>query len=370
MPGHNIVVIGASAGGIEALKRLVGGLPPDFPSTLFIVLHLSPHTPSLLPAILGKAGALPVLSPEDGSEIEPGRIYAAPADRHMLIDKDRVRIVRGPKENRHRPAVDPLFRSAAWSFGPRVVGVVLTGTLDDGAAGLWAVRTCGGVAVVQDPNDAQFPEMPTAAMSMLEMDYCLPVVEIAPLLIRLAQQPAGSRLPIPDKFKIETEFVTMDRDINDMNKLGQPSVFTCPACRGALWEIQEGKLTRYRCHIGHAFSPDSLLDEQSEALEFALDSALRAAREKSAGLLRLADRLDNQHPKVSDKYRQEAGQLAHNIDLIKDILARAKNNPFENSIRNRRLHKPQHRGPLQAISAKENLRWQPRDRCRLEKFLA
>jgi len=309
----------------------VGGLPADFPATLFIVLHIAPHSPNLLPTILGKAGALPVLSPEDGAEIRPGHIYAAPSDQHLLLERDHLRVVRGPKENRHRPAIDPLFRSAAWSFGPRVVGVVLSGTLDDGAAGLWAVRTCGGVAVVQDPNDAQFPEMPTAAMSMLEVDYRLPAVEIPALLVRLARQPAGERPLIPDKFKLETEYVTMDRDINDMNKLGQPSVFTCPACRGALWEIQEGKLFRYRCHIGHAFSPDSLLDEQSEALEFALDSALRAAREKSAGLLRLADRLENQHPKVSDKYRQEAGQLSNSIELIKEMLARAKTNPMENS---------------------------------------
>jgi two-component system chemotaxis response regulator CheB len=327
MPGHDIVVIGASAGGIEALKRLVGGLPADFPGSLFIVLHVWAHAP---PMILGRAGALPVLCPEDGAKIERGRIYAAPADQHMLVEKNHLRIVRGPKENRHRPAIDPLFRSAAWSFGPRVVGVVLSGTLDDGAAGLWAVRTCGGVAVVQDPNDAQFPDMPAAAMSMLEVDYRLPAVEIPALLIRLATQPVKTDFAPPHKFKLETEYVTMDRDINDMNQLGQPSVFTCPACRGALWEIQEGKLTRYRCHIGHAFSPDSLLDEQAEALEFALDSALRATEEKSAGLLRLAARLENQ-PKISNKYRQEAGQLAHNIELIKEMLARAKTNPMESS---------------------------------------
>src|SRR5215469_16540682 len=171
---HDIVAIGASAGAIEALTALVGALPADFPGTLFIVVHTSPDACSKVPQILGRAGVLPVVAPQDMTVFAPGRIYVSSPNRHMLLERDHVRIVRGPKENRHRPAIDPLFRSAAWAYGPRVVGVILTGSGDDGAAGQWAIKSCGGTTVVQDPATAAHPEMPESALLHNEIDHILP----------------------------------------------------------------------------------------------------------------------------------------------------------------------------------------------------
>ncbi|HLW68563.1 MAG TPA: chemotaxis protein CheB, partial [Gemmataceae bacterium] len=185
MPNHDIVTIGASAGGVQALRNFVNRLPKDLPVAIFVVLHVPPQWPSQLAQILTKSGPLPALAPEDHARIEPGHIYVATPDKHLLVEPDEIRVIRGPRENRHRPGVDPLFRSAAWAYGPRVVGVVLSGTLDDGASGLWAIKSCGGIAVVQDPADAIFPEMPTNAMMNVQVDHCLPVDDIATLIAKL-----------------------------------------------------------------------------------------------------------------------------------------------------------------------------------------
>jgi two-component system chemotaxis response regulator CheB len=322
MPGHDIIVIGASAGGVQALSRLVELLPDDFPAAVFIVLHTSPDGPGLLPSVLSKAGRLRALSPDDKSKIEPGRIYVAPPDHHLLVERERIRVVRGPKENRHRPAIDPLFRSAAFAFGPRVVGIVLTGLLDDGTAGLWAVKNCNGIAVVQDPSEAIFPDMPLNALRSVEVDYTLPVADIAALAIKLAREPAPKgEHRVPDKLKLETEFVMMERDIGDMGALGKPSAFTCPSCRGALWELREGNLLRYRCHVGHAYSSQTLLAEQSEALETALYSALRATEEKAAALRRIASMFDDKMPKQKASYETKATEHDQSADMIRRLLA-------------------------------------------------
>src|SRR4051812_33241997 len=213
MQSHDIIVIGASAGGVETLKQLVAGLPAELPAAVFVVLHVTPNGPGYLPRILEKAGPLPVCSPKDGDGIANGRIYVAPPDHHMLVEPGRLRVVRGPKENRHRPAVDPLFRSAAWAYGPRVIGVVLSGTLDDGAAGLWAIKSCGGVAVVQDPEDALFGEMPASALACVDADHVAPLEEIPLLLAELVRSPAtGAHDPaVAEKLKIEDQSTMMDR---------------------------------------------------------------------------------------------------------------------------------------------------------------
>ena len=325
MQGHDIVVIGASAGGVETLKQLVQRLPEDLPASLFVVLHIPPlNGASMLPAILERAGRLPAQSAIDGARFERGRIYVAPPDRHLLVERDRVRVVRGPRENRHRPSVDPLFRSAAWTYGPRVVGVVLSGTLDDGAAGLWAIKTCGGVTVVQDPAEAAYTGMPTSALMTVRVDYCLSVERMALLLDELANRSIKGDIPShgPENLEIETKFASLEGDMKDMSRLGDPSAFTCPTCHGALWELKDGDMLRYRCHTGHAFSTDSLLAEQTETAEKAIYSALRALEEKAAALRRISDKFSDRFPELHARYRHEAGELDQSADTIRQLLAR------------------------------------------------
>ncbi|HMF55355.1 MAG TPA: chemotaxis protein CheB [Pyrinomonadaceae bacterium] len=214
MSGHDIIVIGASAGGVEALSNLARNLPVDLPASVFIVLHVPAQTPSILPQILSRAGPLRAAHAVDNEPIRPGRIYVAPPDNHMLVERDYVRIVRGPKENRYRPAVDPMFRSAARNHGTRVVGVILTGALDDGTAGMRAVKSRGGKTVIQDPKEALYSGMPGSAQMNVKIDYCLPLAEIAPLLARLAHEPAeeeGACL-VPDD--LETEAKIAEQDLN------------------------------------------------------------------------------------------------------------------------------------------------------------
>src|SRR5690348_4386832 len=189
-PGHDIIVVGASTGGVEALAQLASDLPETLPAAVFVVLHLPPQAPSHLPQILARYGPLPASQPRDGEPIHHGRIYVAPPDFHLMVERGRVRVVRGPRENRHRPAIDPLFRTAALAYGPRVIGVILTGALDDGTAGLYAVKQRGGVAVVQDPRDALIDSMPRNALEYVAVYHCLPLREIAAPLTRLAHKPA------------------------------------------------------------------------------------------------------------------------------------------------------------------------------------
>jgi len=326
MAGHDIIVIGASAGGVEALRQLVNDLPADMPASLFVVLHIPPQNPSVLPYILERAGKLTALHPQDGARIEHGRIYVAPPDRHLLVDRGLIRVTHGPKENRYRPAVDPLFRSAARAYGPRVVGVIMTGALDDGTAGLRDVKQRGGVAVVQDPLEALYSGMPKSALANVRVDYCLPLAEIAPTLVRLAHESAAEEgaYPVPDELEIENSITenNFEADIESVNKLGAPSNFTCPECHGTLWEIQDGELLRFRCHVGHAYSADSLLAEQNEGLEDALWAAVRALEENSHLARRVAKRLrerDKQN-RVAERMDEKAQLTEQHAQLVRQML--------------------------------------------------
>jgi two-component system, chemotaxis family, protein-glutamate methylesterase/glutaminase len=282
MPSHDIVVIGASAGGVEALKAVASRFPASLPAAVFVVIHLPVNSPSVLPQILQRAGPLPAAFARHGEAIKHGYIYITPPDHHLLIQRGYVRVVRGPKENRHRPSADVLFRTAASAYGLRVVGVVLTGALDDGTMGLQAVKRRGGLAVVQDPQDALVPSMPQSALDSVEVDYCLPLAEIAPLLVRLASSPMEKVLESLEGSMAEPEH-------EELPELA--SGFTCPDCHGALWELRDGELTRFRCRVGHTFSPDSLLEGQSEALERALWSAIRGLEERAALTKQLGQRM-------------------------------------------------------------------------------
>lgn len=284
MSKRDIVVIGASAGGVYALKSLAAALPSDFQATIFVVLHISPHSPSHLPDILNYAGSLPASHPEDGEAIRQGHIYIAPPDHHMLVEHDRIIVKRGPKENRFRPSIDALFRSAAYNYGSRVIGVVLTGLLDDGTSGMWSVKRLGGLGVIQEPDDALYASMPDSVLQYVEVDYRVPISDLASLLCRLVEE------TVPDSLlPKEAELVRMDAEVNiaaqesafelDIIGLGNLTPLTCPECNGALVSIQEGNLIRYRCHTGHAYTATALLADVAESVEDSMWKAIRSLEE-------------------------------------------------------------------------------------------
>jgi two-component system chemotaxis response regulator CheB len=296
MARKDIVVIGASAGGMEALQKLVSRLPAGIPASIFVVWHLSPGLKSILPSVLSKSGPVKALHPQDGDRIEQGRIYVAPNDHHMLLEKGYVRITKGPKENRFRPAVDPLFRSAAYVYGPRTIGVVLTGALDDGTAGLWTIKLRGGTAIVQEPADAMIRSMPLNAMEHTEADYRVPVAEIGELLGRLVREEAAADPAIAeDEMKKTRHEIKIAEGVDGLEenimRFGELSPFTCPECRGVLTMLREGKIVRFRCHTGHALSASTLLHETSEIVEQKLWDGVRALDETVMLLNKLGEQL-------------------------------------------------------------------------------
>lgn len=282
MATRDIVVIGASAGGVEALQRLCAALPADFPAAVFVVQHLSPSARSLLPQLLDRVGPLPASSPEDGDPIEAGRIYIGAPDRHMLLRPGKILMRRGPHENRTRPAVNALFRSAALAYGGRVIGVVLTGLLDDGTEGLIAIKAAGGLSVIQDPKDAQWPSMPQNALKRDHVDHKLPLDEIGGLLARLVQEDAGISTPLPQEYVVEDQMAAQEFSImdSDMVTPGEPSHISCPDCGGVLNQIVVENEARFRCQVGHAFTPLGLAAAQNDELERALSIAVRTHRDR------------------------------------------------------------------------------------------
>jgi two-component system chemotaxis response regulator CheB len=294
-PKHDVIVIGASSGGLDALKQIVRGLPADLPAALFIVQHVAANGPGLLPTILSRHGVLPVGHAQDGEPIRQGRVYVAPPDRHLVIDGDVVRLVRGPKENLARPAIDALFRSAAVSAGPRVVGVVLTGSLYDGTSGAAAIKRCGGKVIVQDPAEAHSPSMPLSVLEHVEVDHCLSLSAIPTTLSELARQPVRAREEESMPRELQDEVRITSQELSDADMLryvegiGRKSILTCPDCSGTLWEIDDPRVLRYRCHVGHAFTGETVRDSGAVELENQLWSVLRHLQESVTLVQRLAE---------------------------------------------------------------------------------
>jgi len=322
MPDHDIVVVGASAGGVEALVGLATSLPADLPAAVFVVLHVPSTGTSALPGILSRHGRLPAAHVKDGEPIELGRIYVAPPDHHLLLRSGHVHLARGPRENGHRPAVDPLFRSAAREYATRVIGVVLSGALDDGTAGLAAIRSRGGLAVVQEPADALYPGMPTSALRHVRVDHVVPVASMGELLARLAEEPAGPPPgPVPTDMKVEVDVEGFSLEAMEGDRPGTPSGFSCPDCNGVLWQLRDGDLQRYRCRVGHAWSPESLLTSQSEALEAALWIALRSLEERAALARRLAEPARRRgHQITAARFEEQADEAQQAARVVRDLL--------------------------------------------------
>src|SRR5436190_4103056 len=332
MPKRNIVVVGTSSGGVEALRTVVASLPADFQGSMFLVMHIGSGSLGLLPSILARVSAVPVISPSDGESVQPGRVYVASPDRHLLLEPGQVCLSKGPKENWFRPAIDPLFRSAALAYGPRVVGVVLTGELDDGSAGLWTIKQVGGVAVVQDPLDALFPSMPRNAIHYTSVDYKVPLVEIGPLLGHLTTKDVEleGTLKMPEHLEIEVKIAKQDPAIEfDVRDLWEKSSYTCPECDGVLLKLKEGGLERYRCHTGHAYSTDTLLAAITEGVEESLWSAIRQIEERVLLLRHIAKHLKDQDDDRATEFLRHAEKAEEQSRRVREVVNQQEQSGLE-----------------------------------------
>jgi two-component system, chemotaxis family, protein-glutamate methylesterase/glutaminase len=316
----NIVVIGTSAGGLQALKNVVGQLPENFPLPILIVQHISADAAgSVLLNELKKSSKLKCVRAVNGTTILPGHIYIAPSDHHLMIDSGKkILITKGAHENRSRPAIDPLFRSAAVEFGNKVIGIILTGYLDDGSAGLLAIKRCGGICIVQDPEDAQYPYMPRNALNQVKADYCIPLSEIGSVLSALSLRKLGKSKPIPKDILIEAEIAKrVLSDLPSVNALGEQVPFNCPGCGGVLWKMKQGSQVRYRCHTGHAYTAATLEAEQLSKIEETMWTALRMFEERKNLLTTLAK---NQHGSKAKSSLERAKLSDVHIKRIRLIL--------------------------------------------------
>lgn len=333
MSKHDIIVIGGSAGSLGPLIDVSASLPKDLDAAVFVVMHIPASSPSFLPDILNRSGNLKALHPKDGAPIEKGKIYVAPSDHHLLINGKTVSVKKGPKENRFRPSIDALFRSAAYSCGPRTIGVVLSGLLDDGTSGLWNIKQRGGIAVIQSPADATCPSMPLNVLDHVDVDHQSSADKMASLLARLVEENIPEKIPElsadeMERLKLEVLIPSQDNafDMGVLN-MGKLTPFTCPECNGALVGIQEGKLVRYRCHTGHAFTASALLAGVTKSVEDDLWKSVRGLEEAALLLAQIGENFrsagnheaSRQFLEKSRKTREQSRFIRENIFFNEQI---------------------------------------------------
>jgi two-component system chemotaxis response regulator CheB len=305
---HDIIVIGGSAGAMEVLLQTAAALPANLEAAVFVVTHIVPHSRGLLPDLLSARGPLPAEHPVHGAPFQAGHIYVAPPDNHLLLDAGRMRVVRGPKESGHRPAVDALFRTAAAAYGPRVVGVVLSGYQDCGTAGMMSIKARGGVSVVQSPETAQAPDMPRSVLTHVGADHVVQPAELAALIEQLSRQTAGAAMD-PDASIQQLEGA----------EPGKPADIVCPSCNGVVTETEIGRFQHFRCHTGHTFTVETLLGEQNEELERALWAAVRALEESSRLSLRISGLREGE---LRARFAERAATERYEAELIRELLLR------------------------------------------------
>lgn len=330
--GHDIIVVGAAEGGLEALDALIGQLPADLAASMFIVQHMAPHNSGeALARRLSRHKAFHAFLATDGERFTRGRIYIAPPDTHLLLKSDKILVRKGARENLSRPAVDPLFRSAAVAYGPRVIGVVLTGMLDDGAAGLIAIKRCAGVTVVQDPKDAAYSSMPQNALDKLDVDHCAPIAGMGDLLATLVAKPQGKPRRIPRDIRTEAEIAErVLSDVAQVEGLGTQVPYNCPNCGGVLWEMEIPEAKRYRCHTGHSFTAQTLLAGQSEKIEEMLWISLRMFEERKNLLKSMGLTMAGRSQKSAN--RQQVLETQGHIERIRAMLLDPQSQSFEDTL--------------------------------------
>src|SRR5688572_6313843 len=330
--GHNIIVIGTSEGGLEALDALIAQLPTDLAASMFIVQHMAPHNSGeALTRRLGRHKAFQVMLATDGQRFKMGRIYIAPPDSHLLLRPDKVLVRKGARENLSRPGVDPLFRSAAVAHGPRVIGLVLTGMLDDGAAGLVAIKRCGGITVVQDPKDAAYSAMPQNALDSLDVDHCVPLAGMGELLATLVAKSPTKARRVPSDIRSEAEIAErVLSDVAQVEGLGAQVPYNCPNCGGVLWEMKVSKTKRYRCHTGHSFTEQTLLANQSEKIEEMLWISLRMFEERRNLLTSMGRMTRDRSRKRAN--RQQLLETQGHIERIRGMLLDPQSQSSEDTL--------------------------------------
>jgi two-component system chemotaxis response regulator CheB len=322
-PSFYVITIGASAGGLDAVRELIRQIPGSINAAIFVVLHLSKAAiPEILVDRIKKVSALPCSVALDNEDVKPGHIYIAPPDAHLMIKRDSIVIGHGPAENRFRPSIDVLFRSAAASFGQATIGIVLTGFLNDGTAGMWAIKQSGGHCLVQDPNEAEYPDMPLSVIETMEADHCVPLNAMGNILKKITEKKPVKTIEPPAIVIAESRLSEKAAtNLEGVSKLGEKTVYACPDCGGGLWDLENGRVKHYRCHIGHSYSEKDLQLRQSETIEQTLWVALRMMEERKILLTKLASEnrkkgLEFLHKSVTE----QAGQLTTHIDKMKTLL--------------------------------------------------
>ena len=322
---RDVIVVGASAGGVQALQALVAQLPPELPASVLVVLHMMSSGTSVLHSILDRAGVLPATQAGDGERLERGHVYVAPPDYHMLLRGPDLNLSAGPRENGHRPAIDPLFRSAARAYGPRVIGVVLSGTLDDGTDGLRLIKQRGGATLAQDPADAAYGDMPRSAIEYVHPDLVLPIADMGAALFELVDTPLH---PSPANGVADPAIQPVDLvevELGREDPAGDATLLTCPDCGGVMLERDDGGLVRFACQVGHAYSPESLNEQQGEALEHALWNAIGTLEERADLFGRMARRADRRDAgDTVERLNRKAGVASAHADEIRDTLLRLR----------------------------------------------
>jgi two-component system chemotaxis response regulator CheB len=324
MTNRDVLAVGTSAGGVEALMFLAKGLPRDLPASVLITIHLPSYSNSSLDDVLSRAGAMPAQFAVDGEMIRRSRIYIAPPDRHLLLDGERLSLGEGPRENNARPAIDPMLRSVAVCCNSRTIGVVLTGTLGDGASGLWTVRHAGGITVVQDPQDAAFPEMPLAALNRAKPSHVARLADMPTLLENLVREPAGTPRPVPRSIKYEVEIARNGGNgMNTMDAIGRRSVRACPDCGGVMWEIDEDGMPRYRCRVGHTYAAEVMSLALDESLRRALAVALHVLEDRVAVARKLREQaVGAGHRLLAETWADRAKEIEREMEVIRSSIRR------------------------------------------------